>query len=139
MRYAMILTSGKSPEMITKGIDTKWLYDCYGLAQHLLGTEYVEVVRPVGFMGKYAFFVNETGVNDNLPVNYYGSALYGTEEHHQIIAGDAVVVKQDRITGEIGWLTEKDLPEVKRLIVVSEMRFKEGMRELINKTNRGDK
>lgn len=137
MNRIIVLTCGGEPQIIEKSVDIFEHPSPYYAARHILGTEYVELVRPVGFLGKYGFYIIERGILENLPVNYYGSALYGTEEHYQPIAGDAVVIKLGNSTAlETDWLHEKDIPEVVRLVNASEMRFREGLRGIFDRYKR---
>lgn len=130
--YVVILTAGKNPEIVEREVTEDDGLDMYRLAEKTLGYSHAELVRPIGFMGKYGFFVSETSVIDDLPINFYASALYGTEDHHQPICGNAMVVKLDNLE-EADLMRKKDIPEVKRLVRASEMRFMSKMNEVFKR------
>lgn len=54
---------------------------------------YFEVVCPVRLKRPYRMIVNEEGVLLNLPINSFGSFLYGTDYRNPIL-GDIVLVKE---------------------------------------------
>jgi hypothetical protein len=55
---------------------------------------YFEVVRPVRLKRPYCMIANEEGVLLNLPMNVFGSFLYGTDYHGNPILGDIVLLKE---------------------------------------------
>lgn len=57
---------------------------------------WIEVVRPacVFFKSPYCMIVNDEGVLLNLPMNSFGSFLYGTDYHGNPILGDIVLLKE---------------------------------------------
>lgn len=55
---------------------------------------WIEVVRPVCLERPYCMIVNEEGVLLNLPMNMFGSFLYGTNYHGNPILGDIVLLKE---------------------------------------------
>lgn len=57
---------------------------------------WIEVVRPacVFFKSPYCMIVNEEGALLNLPMNSFGSFLYGTDYHGNPILGDIVLLKE---------------------------------------------
>ena len=55
---------------------------------------YFEVVRPVRLKRPYCMIVNEEGVLLNLPINSFGSFLYGMDYHGNPILGDIVLVRE---------------------------------------------
>ena len=132
--FVVILTAGKNPEIIEKEVSEEDTgMDMYRLAEKTLGYSHAELVHPVGFMGKYGFFVSETSVIDDLPINFYASALYGTEDHHQPICGDAMVIRLANNGNDPELMRKKDTPEVKRMIRASEMRFMTKMNEVFKR------
>ena len=55
---------------------------------------WIEIVRPVRLERPYCMIVNEEGVLLNLPMNMFGSFLYGTNYHGNQILGDIVLLKE---------------------------------------------
>lgn len=55
---------------------------------------WIEVVRPVRLKRPYCMIVNEEGLLLNLPINSFGSFLYGTNYHGNWILGDIVLLKE---------------------------------------------
>lgn len=55
---------------------------------------YFEVVRPVRLKRPYCMVVNEEGVILKLPINSFGSFLYGADYHGNPILGDIVLLKE---------------------------------------------
>lgn len=54
----------------------------------------IEVVRPKRLEYPYCMLVNEEGVILKLPINSFGSFLYGTNYHVNWILGDIVLLKE---------------------------------------------
>lgn len=55
---------------------------------------WIEVVRPVRLERPYCMIVNGEGALLNLPMNMFGSFLYGTAYHGNPILGDIVLLKE---------------------------------------------
>ena len=55
---------------------------------------YFEVVRPVRLKRPYCMVVNEEGMILGLPINSFGSFLYGADYHGNVILGDIVFLKE---------------------------------------------
>lgn len=55
---------------------------------------WIEIVRPVRLERPYCMIVNEEGALLNLPMNMFGSFLYGTGYHGNPILGDIVLLKE---------------------------------------------
>lgn len=55
---------------------------------------WIEIVRPVRLKRPYCMIVNEEGALLNLPMNMFGSFLYGTDYHRNPILGDIVLLKE---------------------------------------------
>lgn len=55
---------------------------------------YFEIVCPVRLKRPYCMIVNEEGVLLNLPINSFGSFLYGMDYHGNPILGDIVLLKE---------------------------------------------
>ena len=55
---------------------------------------WIEVVRPKRLEYPYCMLVNEEGVILKLPINSFGSFLYGTNYHGNWILGDIVLLKE---------------------------------------------
>lgn len=132
----VVLKSGIAPDVVEYSVDTMEKMEIQQMAEKMIGCSCAELVVPVGLMGRYAFFVDEDGVKNEKPVNYFGSVLYGTDENHCPIYGDAMVVKLTSQNIEVEWLKKKDVPEIKRLIRASEMRFHSNMNALFDRYNK---
>ena len=61
---------------------------------------YIEIVKPCGLKHPLVMIVNEEGKLIDLPVNIYGSALYGTSRHGEPIVGDIVIMQEGFVDGE---------------------------------------
>lgn len=55
---------------------------------------WIEIVCPVRLKRPYCMIVNEEGVLLNLPINSFGSFLYGTDYHGDPMLGDIVLLKE---------------------------------------------
>ena len=55
---------------------------------------WIEVVHPVRLGSPYCMVVNEEGLLRNLPMNAFGSYLYGTDKHGSQIVGDIVLLRE---------------------------------------------
>lgn len=55
---------------------------------------WIEVVRPKRLEYPYCMLVNEEGVILKLPINSFGSFLYGTDYHGDPMLGDIVLLKE---------------------------------------------
>lgn len=55
---------------------------------------WIEIVRPARLERPYCMIVNDEGVLLNLPMNMFGSFLYGTGYHGNPILGDIVLLKE---------------------------------------------
>ena len=55
---------------------------------------WIEVVHPKRLEYPYCMVVNEEGVLLKLPINSFGSFLYGTDTHGWPVAGNAVLMKE---------------------------------------------
>lgn len=55
---------------------------------------WIEVVHPMRLKRPYCMIVNEEGMLRNLPMNAFGSYLYGTDTHWSPIVGDIVLLKE---------------------------------------------
>lgn len=55
---------------------------------------WIEIVHPKRLEYPYCMVVNEEGVLRKLPINSFGSFLYGTDTHGWPIAGNAVLMKE---------------------------------------------
>ena len=73
---------------------------------------WIEVVHPMRLEQPYCMIVNEEGMFRNLPINNFGSFLYGVDRHCIPILGDIVLLKEGiNSDGErdILWLDEQDI------------------------------
>lgn len=66
--------------------DTSWLAE-------QIGCEWIEIVRPRGF--DFIMIVDEEGLLNEKPFNYYGSYIYGTQIHGQPIVGDVLIANEN--------------------------------------------
>ena len=55
---------------------------------------WIEIVRPVRLKRSYCMAVNEEGMILGLPINSFGSFLYGADYHGNTILGDIVLLKE---------------------------------------------
>lgn len=55
---------------------------------------WIEVVHPKRLEPPYCMLVNEEGVILKLPINSFGSFLYGTDYHGDPMLGDIVLLKE---------------------------------------------
>lgn len=55
---------------------------------------WIEIVRPARLERPYCMIVNDEGVLLNLPMNMFGSFLYGMGYHGNPILGDIVLLKE---------------------------------------------
>lgn len=71
---------------------------------------YIETVNPRGLTSPYVLVVNEEGAY-NLPVNLFGSLLYGIMAHGSPIYGNVVIMKEGFRNGEpdVVGLSKRDL------------------------------
>lgn len=78
---------------------------------------WIEIVRPRGLKHGLVMVVNEEGLLRNLPLNVFGSILYGTQIHGSPIAGDIVIMKEDMTIDGLDFveLTDSDIREIKAL------------------------
>ena len=73
---------------------------------------WIEIVHPVRLGRPYCMVVNEEGLLRNLPMNVFGSYLYGTDTHGSPIAGNIVLLKEGiNSDGDYDFLglTEQDI------------------------------
>lgn len=55
---------------------------------------WIEIVHPMRLDRTYCMIVNEEGMLRNLPINKFGSFLYGVDRHCVPIFGDIVLLKE---------------------------------------------
>lgn len=55
---------------------------------------WLEIVHPKRLKRPYCMIVNDEGLLRNLPLNVFGSLLYGTDYHGNPIVGDIVLIKE---------------------------------------------
>lgn len=55
---------------------------------------WMEIVHPKRLKRPYCMIVNDEGLLRNLPLNAFGSLLYGTDYHGNPIVGDIVLIKE---------------------------------------------
>lgn len=127
-KYTILLKAGDESSTELLGIDDRAEFSV-AMAEKLIGCEYAELVVPVRLKGKYAFYIDEDGFKHELPLNYFASALYGTDEHRTPVVGKAVVVKltADRDTE---WLDESDVPAVQEMINEADALFMAALKRM---------
>lgn len=80
---------------------------------------WIEVVHPKRLEYPYCMVVNEEGVILKLPINSFGSFLYGTDYHGNPILGDIVLLKEginsDGDRGILG-LDEQDIKYLRDMV-----------------------
>lgn len=78
---------------------------------------WIEIVRPRGLKHRLVMVVNDEGLLRNLPLNVFGSILYGTQIHGSPIVGDIVFMKEDYTVDGLDFveLTDSDIQEIKVL------------------------
>ena len=80
---------------------------------------YIEVVHPRYLPSGFCMVVNEEGLLQNLPFNYIASVLYGTQEHGQPIVGNAVILREGFVAGELDFMSLDDGDEVGLMLLFS--------------------
>lgn len=74
-----------------------WVQEFSGPAHKSIGDAvggWIEIVRPVRLKRPYCMVVNEEGMILGLPINSFGSFLYGADYHGNVILGDIVLLKE---------------------------------------------
>ena len=74
-----------------------WVQEFSGPAHKSIGEAvggWIEIVRPVRLKRPYCMVVNEEGMILGLPINSFGSFLYGADYHGNVILGDIVLLKE---------------------------------------------
>ena len=113
-QYVAILTDGMDYQVEPLKVDPDKT-DMLAFAEKTIGCSCVELVRPVGLNGDYAFFVDDNGHANGRSVNFFASALYSPDEiDGAAIVGKAVVVKYYD-DGTADWLDEQDIEIIRKL------------------------
>ena len=88
-------------------------------ARKHLDCEYIEIVRPVGLPRKFVMLIDEEGKLKEHYINPICSKLYGYDKHGDYIAGNALIVKEERINGEpdLCGMDDGDLEELQNAIL----------------------
>ena len=81
---------------------------------------WIEIVHPRGLVrapSNICFVCNEEGLLHNLPMNVFGSILYGFHIHGNPIVGDSVFTREGIVNGEpdLVELTDADIEWIKKL------------------------
>lgn len=78
---------------------------------------WIEIARPRGLKHRLVMVVNEEGLLRNLPLNVFGSILYGFHIHGNPIVGNIVIMKEDYTVDGLDFveLTDSDIQEIKAL------------------------
>lgn len=81
---------------------------------------WIEIVHPVGLKrapSKICFVCNEEGLLHSLPLNVFGSVLYGFHIHGNPIVGDIVFMREGIVNGEpdLVGLTDADIEWIRNL------------------------
>lgn len=87
-----------------------------------IGTEicgYSETVHPKYLPEGFCMVVNDEGLLRGLPLNRFASLLYGTPEHGQPIVGNAVILREGFVAGELDFMSLDDGDEVGLMLLFS--------------------
>lgn len=81
---------------------------------------WIEIVHPIGLrkaLSNLCFVCNEEGLLRELPLNVFGSILYGTPAHGNPIVGNIVIMREGIVNGEPDFveLTDADIQWIKQL------------------------
>lgn len=81
---------------------------------------WIEIVHPVGLRkapSSLCFVCNEEGLLRDLPLNVFGSILYGTHTHGNPIVGNIVIMREGMVNGDRDFveLTDSDIRWIKKL------------------------
>ena len=78
---------------------------------------WIEVVHPRGPPRHLCFVCNEEGLMYKLPMNVFGSVLYGTHQHGHPIVGNIVIMREGMTEDGPDFvdLTDEDIERVKKL------------------------
>ena len=78
---------------------------------------WIEIVHPKGLSRPLCFVCNEEGLMRDLPMNAFGSILYGTHVHGHPIVGNIVVTREGMTEDgpDLVGLTDADIVKIKKL------------------------
>ena len=78
---------------------------------------WIEIVHPEGLDYPLCFVCNEEGLIHHLPLNIFGSVLYGTHKHGSPVVGNIVVMREGMTEDgpDLVDLTDEDIEHVKKL------------------------
>ena len=81
---------------------------------------WIEIVHPIGLkkaIHTLCFVCNEEGLPRGLPLNAFGSVLYGTPAHGNPIVGNIVIMREGMVNGEPDFveLTDANIKWIKQL------------------------
>lgn len=68
----------------------------------------IELVHPEKLKRPYCMVVNEVGLLQGLPYNFYGGYMYGTSRHGNPIVGNIVILKEGLVRGEPDFISMTD-------------------------------
>lgn len=80
---------------------------------------YIEVVRPKYLPEGLCMVVDDEGRLKGSAVNNIASVLYGTPEHGQPIVGNAVILREGFVAGELDFMSLDDGDEVGLMLLFS--------------------
>lgn len=80
---------------------------------------YIEVVHPKYLPEGLCMVVDDEGRLKGSAVNNIASVLYGTPEHGQPIVGNAVILREGFVAGELGFMSLDDGDEVGLMLLFS--------------------
>lgn len=87
MQLLKLQTNGNiKPIECPEDPDASWLAE-------QIGCEWIEIVHPKGF--DFILIVDEEGLLNEKPFNYYGSYIYGTQIHGQPIVGNVLIADEN--------------------------------------------
>lgn len=80
---------------------------------------YIEVVHPKYLPEGLCMVVDDEGRLKGSAINNIASVLYGTPEHGQPIAGNAVILREGSVAGELDFMSLDDGDEVGLMLLFS--------------------
>lgn len=89
-RFAVKFNTDQSVYLVEMKPDQSLLDFCYSE----IGCDYIETVRAQYLEQPYILIIDEEGrMKDEQKINFIASYLYGTQEHHEPIVGNVLVMK----------------------------------------------
>ena len=91
----------------------------FSWVEKLIGCDMIEIVRPEKLPRKFVMLIDEEGKLKPNSINPICSWLYGTEHHGDPIVGNAMIVKETFVNGEMDFcgMTVEELEELRTTLV----------------------